>query len=583
MRAASASWPALAPPRVAPALGHGLLLAVVLFGLSLPLGDVLASSDRLSASSSLQVDAATYDALAASLAGGASWRTIPVRQPPGFVAILAAIYAVFGHSYLAAKLLLWACLIAATALAAWLARAVWGPRAAWTAALLTATAPALRHYTGTVQYEVLVAAQLLAALAVLTMAVHARRRRALLAWTLLAAITTAALVLTREVFAGVVPILAVWLGVQTRRHVGAGRAGVLGAAFLVLALAPAGWWSAAQSSREGALVLMSDKGPVTFALGNNPRASGTYDHEAIAQPSGLRFVRERPQAALAVFARKAMYFWGVIRDPWNVPRPAGLWLYRATGGMIPLDVSLPLARGGWVLLACLGGLVAFMRGGAWRQWWIVPAVIGAVWTAHVLTLSSHRFAVPILPLAFVFAAGPVSAAAAGAARWLSQAPWRVAGAIAVSVLAVAFQWLVPAPPAVAFAAADLDAMNAVNVVAVSGQRLRTAPAADGVRAAMILSDEYFARGRYQVRLTAARSDAALAPDLPVARVTVMSGDGTVRCREDVPAGLLPTGLLGDVWVPCVLRADGPATLVVEALGRTDLSFGDVAFLRAPGP
>lgn len=591
------SWPAAqAPTRVARArsastiaralpatlLLQMLVLAGVLLGLGVALRDVIASADRVSALTSLQVDAPAYDALAASLAAGAGWNTIPVRQPPGFVVVLAAVYAVAGHHLLAAKLLLWLALVASTALSAWLAARMWGAPAAWAAALLTATAPALRHYTGTVQYEVLVGAELLGALALLTAALATARVRAMVWYAAMAAVVAAGLVLTREVFAGVVPLFALWLAHQARQRLGAVRAAVLGTAFLAVALAPAAWWSAHQSARQHDLVLMTDKGAVTFALGNHPLASGTYDREHPVEPSGLRFVRERPAAALALCWRKALYFWGIIRDPWNVPRPAALWIYRASGGLVPLDVSLPLARGGWLLGAFALAVAVLLHSSAWQRWWIAPAVVSAVWAAHVVTLSSHRFAVPVLPVVFVLAAGPLSAGASLLAGWLSRAPWRMAGALTVSVMTVAFQWLAAAPPALAFAATDLDAMNATRVVdAATGLPRRLVAATDGPRPAMILSDEYLAAGRYQVQITAARGPDALDSDLAVARVSVSDAAGHVRCREDVPAGLVPAGAaLGRVWVPCALPADGPATLVVEALGRADLTFGDVVFSRA---
>ncbi len=573
------AWPvASARRRWGPALG----LAAVFLGLALPLADILASPDRLSALGSLQVDAGAYDAAATALAGGAPWTAIPLRQPPGFVATLALIYAVFGHSYLAAKLALWACLVAATALAAWLAGAVWGRREAWAAALLTATAPALRHYVGTVQYEVLVAAELLATVALVVTAATTCGARRMTAWAALAGVAAGALALTREVFVGVIPVLALWLvwraraGAGPRRALAAGadlpgaghRAGGVVVGDAVVAARPTG-------DDVG-------QGPGHLPLGNHAAASGTYNSDRAVEPAGRRFVRERPVAALQLFGRKALYFWGVIRDQWNVPRPSGLWFYRASGGLVPLDVSLPLARGGWLLLAGLLGVAHLRRSGRWREWWLVPAVVAAVCAAHVATLSSHRFAVPILPLVFVLIAGPLTAGAARLGGWLSRATWRQAGAAAVALLAVALQWLGAPPPAVAFEAASLDGLNGVNVVdPTSGRRLRIVGAIDGTRSALILSDEYLAAGRYQVLLTAGRGNAPVGLDTAVARVTVTDGSGAVACREDVPSGLVPAERLGKIWVPCAWAADGPVTLVVEALGRTDLRFGEVVFMRVP--
>ncbi len=205
-----------------------------------------------------------------------------------------------------------------------------------------------------------------------------------------------------------------------------------------------------------------------------------------------------------------------------------------------------------------------------------------MWAAHVATLSSHRFAVPILPLVFVLIAGPLAAGAALLAGWLSQATWRAASAASVALIAVALQWLGAPPPVVAFEAGSLYGMTGVAAVdPTSGRRLRTVDANEGTRPALVLGDEYLAAGRYQVLLTAGRGPAPVAADTVVARVTVLDDRGAVACREDVPSGLVPAEGLGRIWVPCELAADGPATLIVEALGRTDLRFGDVAFMRAP--
>jgi hypothetical protein len=220
--------------------------------------------------------------------------------------------------------------------------------------VLISTAPALRHYVGTLQYEVVVAAGLMAVLCLTVKGLEAGWPRSV-AWACAAGVMGGALTLGREVFIGVVPILGVWLMTQVWPRVAVSRTLVLGFTFLALFAAPVASWSVLQSSRYGRTILMSDKGVAALALGNNPRASGTYNADAIVQPAGLAFIRERPTAALRLAGRKMLDFWGLRRDWWNVPRPAGLWLFRATGGLLPLDVTLPLARGGWPLVASLIG------------------------------------------------------------------------------------------------------------------------------------------------------------------------------------------------------------------------------------
>ena len=56
-------------------------------------------------------------------------------------------------------------------------------------------------------------------------------------------------------------------------------------------------------------------------------------------------------------------------------------------------------------------------------------------------------------------------------------------------------------------------------------------------------------------------------------------DGTTACAEEVPAALVPTDWLGMVWIPCRLRSDGPATILVDGLGVTDLAVHEVVVVR----
>jgi 4-amino-4-deoxy-L-arabinose transferase-like glycosyltransferase len=478
------------------------LWAITAFGLALPLWDLASYPDRLSILPSLQVDAATYDALAAQIAAGGGLASVPVRQPPGFVVLLAGLYGLVGHSTTAAKLLLWAAHAASVLLAATLARHVWGPSAAATAAALVATAPALRHYDGTVQYEVLVGAWWLGLVWLVATVSGWRQPTCRRLGLVAAALACGALVLTREVFIVLVPLLAIWAAARRRSASSSASSPAMAAAeavaFLALAAAPVVAWSAYQSARSGQLVVISDKGAVTFALGNNPRATGTYDTDVIDTPAGLAFVVERPGDAAALVARKSGYFWGIRRDVWNVPRPAALWLHRASLGLLPFDALLTMARGGWLLVAFLVASWLLVRQGRAADWWILPGSVLGLWAAHAVTLASHRFAVPVLPVVAVLAAGPVSGGLSAAWTWLRASRRRLAALAASLTLAVAAQ-AGPWPGEVTYPARGMDAMNAVNVVdQVTGRPARFAAASSGARPVAVLADQYLPGGSFQV-------------------------------------------------------------------------------------
>ncbi|MGH7507486.1 MAG: hypothetical protein ACRELX_17665, partial [Longimicrobiales bacterium] len=146
----------------------------------LPLRDVLAYPDRVAVLPNLQADAQTYYELGREVAETGSLRPLPARHPPVWVAVLAAVFAVTGASFVAAKLVLWAALLASIAGCAWLARRVYSTAAAWPAALLCASSPALRGYVGTVQYEVFTGALLLLVLVLAARAAEASSVRMLL-------------------------------------------------------------------------------------------------------------------------------------------------------------------------------------------------------------------------------------------------------------------------------------------------------------------------------------------------------------------------------------------------------------------
>jgi len=549
-------------------LSFYVVLAAAAVSLILPLHDITSHADRISILPSLQIDASTYDAIGLSLATTGDAKQIPVRQPPGFVVLLAAVYRVFGHSWLAAKYMIWGALVASTVLAAWVGRRVWGSDAGAVAALLTASSPALRHYAGTIQYEVVTAAGVIAVVALTVRALEGARTGATLGWAIGAGVSAGLLALTREVFLGVIPLVGVWLYLSLRSR----RALFCVTIFFVTALAPVAAWSVFQSQTHSQVVLISDKAPLTFALGNNPEASGTYNVDRIVEPSGFQFFLQMPSAAARLAVRKALYFWGILRDGWNVPRPAALWLYRASGGLVPLEVLLPLARGGWLLIAMLTAVILLMRQKRTATGWILVAIVGLVLSAHIATLSSHRFAVPILPLVFVLISGPLTSAAGTGLTWMKSHRWRWGVALAALVTGIALQWS-PQWVVIRYDPANLDAMNEVNRTdPLVSRPVRFVAHGRGRRTAMILTDEFLPAGTVTVAIEARREASDLAADKPVARVSLFELDGHVACDEDIPFGILRDDRFGNVWIPCRVNSEGPATLIVDSLGAVDLSF-----------
>jgi 4-amino-4-deoxy-L-arabinose transferase-like glycosyltransferase len=550
-------------------------VALLLWFVALPLRDVLAYPDRLSVLPNLQTDAETYHAIASDLAIRRDLAAVPSRHPPGWVSLLALVYGITGPSYVAGKILSWIALCGAVAACAWLAGRLHAPPAGWIAALLCASSPAMRGYVGTLQYEVITAVGLLALLVLAVRVTEAPTRRSVQSRAAVAGLAAAALIVTRETFAVVVPLIACWI-VYRAAPGGTRRNAVVAAALLcATAIAPAIGWSAAQSIRTGALVMISEKGPMVVELGHNVLANGTYNAPLVgtAPPTGLAFVRQYPGRSMVLAGRKVLYFWGVLRDGWNVPRPSAVWLWRASTGIVPLDVFGAFARGGWLLAVFLVAIWSLGRDGLHR-WWILPAVVLMLMAVHVVTLSSHRFAVPVLPVVFVLVSGPLAAAL----RYLGPAlrsPAVVAASVALVSVALAMQfrqW----PLALDYRAADLDGLSADNLVdPLIGTPVRFADSTRGIRPMVLLTDEYLPQGTIGLTVRARRTSHASPPDTAIARIALVDLDGRPACAREVSAAELPADRFAVISMDCDLPHDGPATLAVYSLGTADLAIANL--------
>jgi 4-amino-4-deoxy-L-arabinose transferase-like glycosyltransferase len=550
-----------------------VIVGCVAWFLVLPLRDVLTFPTRISVFPNLETDAAAYDAFARDFAATGDLAALPSKHPPGWMLMLAAVYAVAGPSYVAGKLVSWHALVVAVGLCAWLAKRMYGAAPAAIAALLCASSPGLRAYVGTLQYEI-VTGTLFALLLVMSVrVVDSPGGRPLLRRAVAAGLAGAALVLTRETFVLVVMIVACWMWARLRRA-DARQALLASALMIATAALPPIVWSVVQSVHYERLILIAEKGPKEFQLGNHSLANGTYNEPLVGmgEPAGWPFVRAHPGRALELAFRKLLYMFGVLRDGWSAPHPPAVWIWRASTGILPLPSLESVVRGGWLLLASVAALVLLGRYG-WQRWWAVPASVGAILAVHLITLGSFRFAVPLLPILYVLASGPLDAlrrALLPAVR----VPLVAASCAVILMLAVLAQfrsW----PLDLTFEAADLDGLGAGNAIDdVSGAPVRVGDAQRGVRPIALLPDTYLPRGPVTVSVELQQTTAT-AGDRAVARVAMLHLDGTPACSQDIGAAQLPAGTRTDVHTRCLLLRDGPATLAIFSLGETDLVIGTI--------
>lgn len=557
------------------------VVALLGWFLLLPLTDILRYPDRVSVLPNLETDAAAYDQSARDLARTGALTSLDPKHPPGWIAMLAAVYALVGHSFVAGKMMSWAALVLTVWLCAAIARRVFGGVAAIIAAVLTASSPGLRAYVGTLQYEVVTAALFASFLLLSIRTTEASTPPEATRRAVLAGLAGAVLVLTRETFVLVVPLAAWWIwrtapmGDEVSRRKAWRPTLAIATLLVAVAAAPAVIWSAVQTAQHRRPILISDKAREVFDAGNNPRANGTYNEPlvGIGEPAGFAYIREHPGNTIYLAVRKLLYSFGVLRDGWNVPHALSVWIWRATTGVVPLNAIDPIVRGGWLMFACAMALWLLGRSGLTR-WWVLPATCAAILLLHMITLASYRFAVPLLPIFYVLASGPLAVLTRRLVPVL-RAPAvavAVAGMLLITTAAQFQTW----PLSVTYDAADLEGLAAANERdPISGTVARVADAAAGERPVVLLPDTYLPRGNVRVTTRIRRLQDGTADGKLAARMMMIPVDGVVACAANISAAELDATQFTDVAALCKLPRDGPVTLAVFSLGTVDLAVDTV--------
>ena len=390
-------------------------------------------------------DPVLYDFFAAQIKEGNGYSrldgTPTAYYPVGYPAALSAVYFVFGHSILAAKLFN-AVLGAVTVVLLFeLARRLFDSRAARAAGLLLAVFPGQIFYTGTILGEVLFTMLLVGALLLLLAAPWDAGRVGLGRLALFGLIMGAA-TLVRSITL-LLPLLLLVFWLFTSRRVGRSllQAGVVTLAMAVFVVP----WSVRSSIRMETPVLISLNAGDNLCMGNHEGAPGhfTLTDKCFAddQPGdsrtlevernreniekGVTFISENPLEAARIVLRKAYYLF--YRDS------GGLFATESYGNdpFIPTfrrEVLADVADGFYFVAgayAALGvGLWLFRPEPRRTLLLLSTAYVAAV---PLIFFGDPRFHFPVIPLACVLAGSAMAAvwqrARAGAPGlvWVTQA------------------------------------------------------------------------------------------------------------------------------------------------------------------
>lgn len=365
-------------------------------------------------------DSRVYDLRALEIADG-DWLGADVffHSSPVYPYILGLIYAAFGHSYVAARVVQLLFGVASCLLIFSIARALFGPREGLIAGIIAALyAPFIFFDSELLMITYVVFFALLAIR--LLMAYRERPR----AWVIFAGgIATGVSALGKPNVLVFVPAALFWLWWSFRgcqKPGGAARAMALLVAGTIIALAPI-TISNYLVARD--LVVTSSNGGINFWIGNNDQADGTFlvkqamradlyagskqaaEHALgrALKPSevssywfrkGLQFIRANPGQELRLLGRKLLLFW----NAYEIPNHYNLNYFKTVSNVLRYNPFLF----SWVIP--IGFLGIYVSRSHWRKYLLLYLFGGAYLLSLMPFFVTSRYRLPIVPVMMVFCA-----------------------------------------------------------------------------------------------------------------------------------------------------------------------------------
>ncbi len=373
-----------------------------------------------------QMDALYHDRWAMSIARG-DWIGAEVFfRAPLYPYFLGTVYAIFGHSYLMARVIQAVVGALSCVLVFRIGRRFYGPVVGVVAGVLAALLAASVYYEAELLLVVLETFLSLLALDRLLIAADGSNRLRVPHHALLAGVALGLAAITRPNFLVIIPLAILFLLRRLRRH---GRTVWALALMLYLAgaAAPIGVVLVRNFAVGGDFVPIASQGGLNFYLGNNAAADGMaalapefrqtwyggirdaerLAEEAVGKPlkpsevsdywlsRGLNWIRANPLDWMKLTARKAVLFWQAFEIPNNED------FYYFNRYSFLFRNRLLLMFGAIAPLALAGFVLGFIRKNPARLLALFVALFSAT---VILFFVCGRFRAPVIPVLCIPAA-----------------------------------------------------------------------------------------------------------------------------------------------------------------------------------
>lgn len=326
-----------------------------------------------------------------------SWR------PPAFPLFLAGIYAVFGHSFLYAKIGLAVISSVSVLLGYFVAARLFNHLTGRLTAIAMAVYPTFIFFTGYLAPETLTLFLILLTVFFLTMNIHNLRMN----HSLLAGLSLGCAVMCRTIMALFFVFILIWLILMHKSRKDVWKYFLIMLAGMCIIISP---WVARNYRIHKTLVFHSTDAGQALFINNNPESfneprgfSYSYnvqdfknmseiENSRLLSSKGMNFIMENPLTFMKYVGRRFVNFWRPFPRTISGPGQSYSKIHQILSGVYTIPVFI---------FALLG---IFYSAENWRKLFLLYALVFYYSGTYILVRATIRYRMPIEPYLIMFAA-----------------------------------------------------------------------------------------------------------------------------------------------------------------------------------